>query len=42
MEFAYFKRTPIYGNNSKKAGEQLLSLGGVDKAVQAIENLIQC
>ena len=35
-----FKRTPIYGNNSKKAGEQLLNLGGVDKAVQAIEDYI--
>ena len=35
-----FNEKPIYTNNSKKAGEQLLSLGGVNKVVQAIEDLI--
>lgn len=29
-----------YANNSKIAGEKLLSLGGANKAVEAIENLI--
>lgn len=35
-----FNENPAYKYNSKKAGEQLLSLGGVNKAVEALENLI--
>ncbi|MBD7911453.1 glycosyltransferase [Clostridium cibarium] len=35
-----FNENPVYRNNSKKAGEILLSLGGTAKAVEAIENLI--
>lgn len=31
---------PVYAKNSKRAGEQLLSLGGVDKAVEVIEDLM--
>lgn len=33
-----FIHNPKYTNNSKKAGEQLLSLGGVNKVVKAIED----
>jgi uncharacterized protein (TIGR00661 family) len=35
-----FINNSTYANNSKKAGEQLLNLGGVDKAIEAIEELI--
>ncbi|RRJ64022.1 UDP-glucoronosyl and UDP-glucosyl transferase [Paenibacillus oralis] len=35
-----FKENPAYANNAKQAGEKLLSLGGVRKAVQAMENLV--
>jgi uncharacterized protein (TIGR00661 family) len=35
-----FNENSTYANNSKKAGDVLLSLGGAAKAVQAIENLI--
>lgn len=35
-----FNINNTYANNSKKAGEKLLSLGGASKAVQAIENII--
>jgi uncharacterized protein (TIGR00661 family) len=35
-----FNGNPMYTNNSKKAGEQLLSLGGVKKVVDCIEDLI--
>lgn len=35
-----FNENSTYANNSKKAGDVLLSLGGATKAVQAIENLI--
>lgn len=35
-----FKRKPAYVDNSKKIGTKLLKLGGVNKAVQAIEDLI--
>ncbi|MBW9154235.1 glycosyltransferase [Clostridium estertheticum] len=31
---------PIYANNSKKSGERLLNLGGVNKVVQVLEDLI--
>ncbi|MBX4269645.1 glycosyltransferase [Clostridium estertheticum] len=31
---------PIYTNNSKKSGERLLNLGGVNKVVQVLEDLI--
>ncbi|NRT72876.1 glycosyltransferase [Clostridium beijerinckii] len=35
-----FSTNNIYADNSKKAGEKLLNLGGTSKAVQAIENII--
>lgn len=35
-----FLKNPVYAKNSKKAAEQLLSLGGANKAVLAIENLL--
>ncbi|AJG99435.1 UDP-glucoronosyl and UDP-glucosyl transferase [Clostridium beijerinckii] len=35
-----FNEDSTYANNSKKSGEMLLSLGGVTKAVQAIEELV--
>ncbi|MBE6088349.1 MAG: UDP-glucoronosyl and UDP-glucosyl transferase [Clostridium beijerinckii] len=35
-----FSTNNIYADNSKKAGEKLLNLGGTGKAVQAIENII--
>jgi len=35
-----FSENSEYANNSKKAGDVLLSLGGATKAVQAIEDLI--
>lgn len=35
-----FSTNNIYEDNSKKAGEKLLNLGGTSKAVQAIENII--
>lgn len=35
-----FNINNTYANNSKKAGEKLLILGGASKAVQAIENII--
>ncbi|WP_404814543.1 hypothetical protein [Clostridium estertheticum] len=31
---------PIYANNSKKSGERLLNLGGVNRVVQVLEDLI--
>lgn len=34
-----FKENPAYANNANLAGEKLLSLGGVKKAVQVMENL---
>lgn len=35
-----FNEDSTYVNNSKKAGEMLLSLGGGSKAIQAIEDLV--
>lgn len=35
-----FSENPVYAGNSNKAGEQLLSLGGVDKVVDILEELI--
>ncbi len=35
-----FNINNTYANNSKKAGEKLLGLGGANKVVQAIENII--
>ncbi|NRT63468.1 hypothetical protein B0P06_000083 [Clostridium saccharoperbutylacetonicum] len=35
-----FNENSTYASNSKKAGERLLSLGGVTKAIQAIEKLV--
>ena len=35
-----FNEDSTYVNNAKKAGEVLLSLGGVSKAIQAIEDLV--
>ena len=35
-----FNVNKIYVHNSKKAGEELLSLGGTSKVVQSIENII--
>jgi len=36
-----FKETPTYAANAKKAGENLLDLGGAGKAVEAIEKLVR-
>lgn len=35
-----FANNPIYANHAKKAGEQLLSLGGADKVVKIIEEFV--
>lgn len=35
-----FEQNLYYSNNAKKAGEQLLSLGGTEKAVKALEKLV--
>jgi len=36
-----FKKNPTYAENAKKAGEQLLNLGGVKTTVKAIEKLVR-